>query len=113
MIFERTKGGEILALARLLNISTEMMMSYARSYQPEITDLEQVTDATYGKLMDLLLFLAQADAERCEGGDEDEAEDMDEEKEDEERWYWAERQAEEQDDAYRVYSGYYERMEKE
>ena len=63
MIFERTKPGEIMALARLLNVREEDLMKEARVWQPKIKSLEQIDDTTYGKLLDALMLFVKLKAE--------------------------------------------------
>lgn len=63
MIFERTHYGEVMALARLLNVSEEDLMIEARLWQPRIENLEQINDKTYEKLLEALTLFAKLKAQ--------------------------------------------------
>ena len=77
MIFERTKYGEVMALARLLNIEEEILLHCAKRSQPDITDLSQIDDSNYNSLMEMLLLFANAEVESAKRYEE-EAEEREE-----------------------------------
>lgn len=59
MIFERTKAGEVMALARLLNVPEVRLMVRAGEYQPCIKGLDDMTDNTYEMLINDLTRYAR------------------------------------------------------
>ena len=59
MIFERTKAGEVMALARLLNVTEVRLMVRASEYQPCINGLDDMTDNTYEMLINDLTRYAR------------------------------------------------------
>ena len=90
MIFERTKAGEIRALARLLNVTEEELLNdkILRWYQPDIKSLDELSDDGYGHLIWALTYHARlkahGDSERIGDIYEDKAEDEDEDDDEEE-----------------------------
>lgn len=63
MIFERTKYGEVMALARLLNVSADDLMHEAKVWQRGIESLKQINDKTYEKLLEALTLFVKLKAE--------------------------------------------------
>jgi len=63
MIFERTKHGEIMALARLLNVYEVRLLADAAQYQPGIKSIEEINDSTYKMLLDDLIRFARMKAD--------------------------------------------------
>lgn len=59
MIFERTKAGEVMALARLLNVKEVRLLVRAGEYQPCIKGLDDMTDNTYEMLINDLTRYAR------------------------------------------------------
>ena len=58
MIFERTMHGEVVALARLLNVPEAHILDIARENQPHLRQLEDMDGDTYGLLMAFLIDVA-------------------------------------------------------
>lgn len=54
-IFERTHDGEVLALARLLNVTEGEVLERARDIQPDLKELKEISDNTYAYLMGFLI----------------------------------------------------------
>ena len=63
MIFERTKYGEVMALARLLNVLEVRLLADAAQYQPCIKSLEEINDHTYEMLINDLVRFARMKAD--------------------------------------------------
>lgn len=56
MEFKRTQKGEVMALARLMNITEREMLSVAENAQPSIDDLSEMTYETYLFLLKYLEY---------------------------------------------------------
>ena len=92
MDFERTKHGEVMALARLLNVSENDVIDKAREIQIDLTDLKQMCNCTYEYVMDALKAYADARAENedavfGETEDDDDLPSLEDELDKCETWY--------------------------
>ena len=56
MDFKRTEKGEVMALARLMNITEREILSVAENAQPSICDLSEMTYDTYVFLLKYLEY---------------------------------------------------------
>lgn len=63
MNFERTKHGEVMALARLLNVLEVRLLADAAQYQPCIKSIEEINDHTYEMLINDLVRFARMKAD--------------------------------------------------
>lgn len=116
MIFERTKSGEVMALARLLNVTEEQLLDCIKFRQIGIKSIDEIDDRSYLYLMFSLLYYADLKADGqaktfFDIYDEEDEEEEDEpwEKEERDREWLIEREAEIALDAERLRNGYYER----
>lgn len=63
MEFERTKSGEVVALARLLGVKEVRLLVNAAEYQPNIKCIEDINDRTYEILVANLTRYAELKAD--------------------------------------------------
>ena len=119
MIFERTKSGEVMALARLLNVTEEELLDDIEWHQRGLKSIDGIDDVSYEHLMFALCYYAKLKADGQaktffdiyddEPDSEDEEEEEPWEKEERDREWLMEREAEIALDAELLRNGYYER----
>lgn len=91
MDFIKTKHGEVMALARLLNVTETELVEDAKSWQHGIERIDQIDDMTYRHLMHALdsfaLLKSKGQAEKFSDIYEDDDEDACCDGEDEEKFW--------------------------
>ena len=91
-IYERSPGGEVKALAKLMLVDEQELLDKAQTVEPGLTSLDEIGFHTYYYLMGILLgkqskaepLPFEPDDEEIE--EDDEAEEDDEDPEEEEPW---------------------------